>query len=926
MPTRDENREKALEKKKELLQRFLNKRPNAKVIESPVVPDKSAEVGDERKTDASVFSEAYGSAGVAAYRDGEAQSSAPSPALIKLVDLYLLAAREKTKSIVLMWPATPRSLAVVHILATLERWARGNKQGVRGLIFPVKTNAFHPLNHLHLDRASLIAHAQRLIESPGTKNPDVTKGCPAKDAFLFSMASLKPEEKEMFNPTMGELIPHFFGGASFTRWESCSGQLLTHIGAKLARRQHKKALAANREEIGAPSSAPDAFFALDGRMSQDEIRKALLDLKRVGAPEVILVNATKPVRQAARGWASRIAKFSALIEEVFSASVPGLLLVVDDPHAAFVLRKELKERSNHRNSGGESNKKQDYWIKPIVNGTREDGLLPPGVERFEVPVPREFDVELVDSQAAATINKLYRIATHVPGGRESAQPVLDAAAFLSRLAALPCGVSTLVDWLEGTGVSEQSRRTYSWSTYYAALAAFAYLADAGVERGSIEECLKLGTQLYENYERGTPFALRLAELVGRSSHQHSRRTVVVFTSAIYRRLAERFLSQYSDYPNGATFKEFALNVTLIPSAQFQENLETLDGSFLVIAGLDDEGLRLLMMDNRVPKHTVVLLTQRAGRYLKSVLSSLTESFDEFRQLKPRMESILRQLQSLSSDQVLLARGDFTLPIFQLENTASEASSNEDIDPEAWSVVLDNGHTMYRRPTHRVYVYDPSSVESTDRGFRRREVKWLEPGDKVFVMSPDLRELVEGVLKEAGVPIDHDKTFEGALREYHQSVIKRLNSRFQGGSLTEKVRQLRVDILAKNESMSDEFPAVQSVRHWIDLGASADTPFDQLKPQAPMRKAHFDAFGESLEFSKLELAFYWQRVIMPVRNARRLDGRHVSDVYTDMLLSPESAMVHSKISRQTIKLLFRLARESVSAVEKVSPPLLGAENG
>ena len=92
----------------------------------------------------------------------------------------------------------------------------------------------------------------------------------------------------------------------------------------------------------------------------------------------------------------------------------------------------------------------------------------------------------------------------------------------------------------------------------------------------------------------------------------------------------------------------------------------------------------------------------------------------------------------------------------------------------------------------------------------------------------------------------------------------------------------------------------------------------MKPQAPLKEANFNAFAGALGFSPLEAAYLWQRVILAIRNSRRIDGRHVSDIYAYMLLQPESAMVHSSISRQTLQQLFERARASVWTVEAVGP--------
>jgi hypothetical protein len=122
----------------------------------------------------------------------------------------------------------------------------------------------------------------------------------------------------------------------------------------------------------------------------------------------------------------------------------------------------------------------------------------------------------------------------------------------------------------------------------------------------------------------------------------------------------------------------------------------------------------------------------------------------------------------------------------------------------------------------------------------------------------------------------------------------------------------------NPKLDAELPGEQAMRHWVDLGESPNTPFDKLKPQAPLKEPNFKAFAEALGFSSLEAAYQWQRVILAVRNSRRLDGRHVSDIYAFMLLQPESAMVHSNIKRQTLQGLFDKARDSTVIVQTVGP--------
>ena len=847
----------------------------------------------------------------------------PAAALKKLVDLYLHAAAHRSRHIAMLWPASPRTLVLVHALATLERWAEGDKQGIRGLTFPVKTNVFFPLNHLHLERVAVLRHAISLEET--SKNEKVKRTYPAKDAYLTSLANNSIKTLNL-QPTVGEILPHFLAAPGFRMWESCEDQLLSHIGAKLSRRAHAKALRNNCAEIGNPATAPDALFALDGRVSDIERMRALELLKKNGAPEVVIVNATREIRLKTKGWKGLLAKFCVLLERIFGDQTPGVIVVTDEPHAAYRIKKELWDLNEKRPPSARWQPGTGYDIVGIPSSTRYDGLLPPGASEPALPVPRELDTQIVDAEAAKVINKLYRIAADAPGGREAAKPVVDAAVYLTQLASLPCGVDTLMEWLGAAETAERTRAAFSWSTQYAALAQFERSGGAGGNREALRECMRLGEKLYNNYSTSTPFALLLAKYVYAIAGHKKQRLLVVFTSALYRRLAQRFLEGFKDFEKGVTFDQFKERVRLVPSARLEDNLVDLEHTQVVFAGLDDEGLRVLMSDNRIPGHTALLMTQRGGQYLRAVLRPLVdERFPDFKAYKPRMESILRKLAHLPEDSGILTTSDLVLPTFRTELHSQVTDVEASDAPDAWTIRLDTGALLYRRPTHRVYVYDPSSAEASERGFRSCEVKSLQPGDQLFVMAAELREMVEAVLEDAGIPIEHDKTFESALRDYHKHVLAKLSETWPSGALSDKVRSLRAAILTAHPSWREDFPAEQAVRQWVNLGQSEGTSFDKLKPQAPMKEANFAAFAEALGLSKLEAAYYWQRVIMPIRNARRLDGRQVSDIYAHMLLQPESVMVHSGVKRQTMKMLFDKARENLAAVEEVVPTVGGQAN-
>lgn len=857
-------------------------------------------------------------AAISIYRSDEKTPSCPSSALLGLADIYLHAAQHRSRHIALVWPASLKTVTLVHALATLARWREGDKQGVRGAVFPVKSNVFYPLNHLHFDREEILSIASDLLELG--QNARVTRGLREKDAFLFSLSSrsLPVVEGESFNPSVGEVLPHFFAGPNFKTWSSCDDRLLALIRAKLVRRAHAKALQSNCSVIGAPATAPDALFALDGRMTEDDLRKACKALSKSAPPEVVLVVATRQVRMESPGWRGRIAKFCLMLEDVFGGSAPGVVVVTDEPHAAYRLKDELWGLNLKRAADLRWSSPHAYKIAGFPSVVDGEGLLPAGAVEAPHPAPRELDAYVVDADMAKVSARLARIAGLLPGGKEAARPLSEAASYLTRIAALPCGVKHMADYLAGGDVSDRTRTSFDWLTHRAAVQQFERQIGVAEHKATLLDCLAKADKFYANYNLSTPFAHKLAGLVAQAVTKKKRATVV-FTNALYRRLAERFLAEYDQYPEGFEFEASRDRVQLISARQLEEHLSKLGDSTLVFAGLNEDNLRLLLTDDRVPPHSVVLLTQRAGQFLRATLKPIAESFPEFKSYKPRIESLTRKLKDLPDDASVLSTGDYVLPAFRVELSGDSSSDDGHAHgPDSWLIRLEHGQPQFRRETSEVYVYDPASEDASDAGFKVRQVKSLQVGDKLFVMSAELREMVEQTLRDAGVPIQSDKTFEAALRSYHEQVKQRLAARFSEGTLTDMVRLLRQEMLVANPKLEPDLPKEQAIRHWIDLGNSPNTPFEKLRPQAPLKEATFKAFASVLGFSPLEAAYQWQRVIMAVRNSRRLDGRHVSDIYAYMLLQPESAMANSSISRRTLAGLFAKARESVVTVEQVGP--------
>jgi hypothetical protein len=76
---------------------------------------------------------------------------------------------------------------------------------------------------------------------------------------------------------------------------------------------------------------------------------------------------------------------------------------------------------------------------------------------------------------------------------------------------------------------------------------------------------------------------------------------------------------------------------------------------------------------------------------------------------------------------------------------------------------------------------------------------------------------------------------------------------------------------------------------------------------------------------METVYFWKAVIQPLRGTRRADGRRISDAYTDLLLEPESAVVHNRMKPEAVEYLFARAEENVYTIEAIKKPLTEDSN-
>jgi hypothetical protein len=260
----------------------------------------------------------YGRAKIRLFRANDGVCSVPDEALARLIDIYLQAATDRSAHVVLLWPTALRVLPLVHMFATAERWSDGDKQGVRGLLYPTKANAFFPLNHLFVGRTELLRFGRDLAEVTSRTNPLVTRSCRAKDPVLIKAGSI-----DELRPCINEVFPHFERLRPDRTWKNYADDLLENVLTKLRRRSEKGALRASLAVLGDPRTSPDALFALGYQLEKGPILESLESLKALGNLEVVILDATRSARLGLERWSAQIEEFFLAVRNAAHTARPA---------------------------------------------------------------------------------------------------------------------------------------------------------------------------------------------------------------------------------------------------------------------------------------------------------------------------------------------------------------------------------------------------------------------------------------------------------------------------------------------------------------------------------------------------------------------------------------------------------------------------
>lgn len=835
----------------------------------------------------------------------------PSDSLEALIELCRNASKYKSRHIAFCWPVSPIDSGVIHALATMQNQANGDKYGIRSIVYPCKSNIFHSLNHLTWDTHDLLKIIRRNAEAHSGENSWIINSHRDKDPFLFSVTELERIGEVNLRPTFTDLMPHFYSENSFRGWEDCSDQLLGNILARTRRRNTTRSFKKTAADVmGQPTSAPDAIFAIDGRLSNVEINQAISELYSYKVlPDLLLINWPLKARIDTPNWLALTKKLISNLYSVAGGNCPGIVCIADDPCVSLQLQHELNKLINEQHSN-------PFELHAIACSSGAQSLIEKNSPNAKLK-HINFTLQLIDSQSARLCQEIYRIEKINGLDTPDHRPLAKVIGLLSRISSLPCGLKDIEELFNEGEISERSAYFYRWldlkTTLQEQFKASPISVDASQLCLSFEKVSEVMGQSYE----ATKFALRLAKLVSVASA--SKPILLVFETEFRRKVAQKFLSRFTDFPHEIRYDDISSHIEFTMLHELENNLAARQNAHVIFVGLNTESTRIIMCSNRLPQQTTILCPVRSAMFLRNTLITIQNNFaGNFRPFRSRIKSLIDQIPEETGVTPFFTSFGYQMPDLRLDLSDSLVAGQDlTSHPEAWAIQVENNKTIRRLPEQRVFVYDPYCSDCNDNGFKEKEVRKLKVGERIFVLSAELKWELDELLCKYNINFNVDsELFEQHLRKYHTRIQELLNENYPKSKIAQQVSALRSRIIENYPQHSKHFPQEPAMKYWVNSSAHLELEFEESRPFAPAREDYFKAFAVTLGMSEIEAAVFWSTVIQPLRLARRLGGKKISDGYSTLFLEPEQLISLENITQREIELLVTHARDNTFAIEDI----------
>lgn len=818
-----------------------------------------------------------------------------------LINLMLNASVHPDIHICLVWPGRPLALPLFHVQATLARLAITDLKGIRTLMYPVKKTTYFAFHHFLLDRDLLVNSVQQIWGNVnGRTEMTALRNCEGKSELLMALVNIKTYKPDTPYPTVSEVIPTFHYNQESDSWGSYQDRYLARSITKLPLAHRKVVREKIKSSLALPEHAPDAIFGIPYNTKKTIWAKALnKKFFKSNKFDLLLLDASSDMQKTNYKSVQLIPEFITAYKENLG-SLPGALIVTDNPATAFQLRKRLAD---------------EFSLRPTVHfhatEKNETGFCISTQPDDFVPAQRSlrhYSVAIMDRDACSLALSLQKNSNEFGADIEMQQACLNVAHYLMQLCHLPGGYADLGDWLE-----EEDRSTYltaklTWPNRHVTLQRLLSAGRAGALSRSIEQALAKADMFIKNWTDSTPMALKLLKEVSNISSKSKHNLGLVFLQSSYIPIAEKFLIR--KLPElGKSYSELRSHLEYINFREFHKRPE----SFSIIerfifVGASDDLLRILLATDLVPAHSSLFLSYRQAYSYQQQLNIL-KSIEELKPYKGRIGELALEFdRRLSEVPNPIAVEKLKVPNFNFDFEAPPPSTGDEDDSHYWTLTLEGKDFLYS--TKRVYKYNPDE----DPPFKSVSVNLIEAGDSVFCMTEDLREEVEATLKTLGfTSFSRSSSFAAMLDIYHQHVRTQSATLYPAKNRREQARKILEKMVEINEDMKD--CTLSRVGYWLDLDG---TETDRA-PQAARDWKHFETFAKALAIPEVLYKNFWIYAINSTRREHQIAGRELTDFYTNILFAPESLQVYQKVPQKIIGYLMQRALDCVFTVINVDPP-------
>lgn len=818
-----------------------------------------------------------------------------------LVDLMLAASTDQNIHICLVWPGRPTPLALLHAQATLARLAIKDLKGLRTIMFPVKQTSFHSFHHYLLDRDLLVALVKQVWETiDGNTKLSVLRPCEGKSELLMALANIKNYKPDTPFPSVSEVVPTFHYNPEKDDWGSYQDRFLARSITKIPLGYRKTIRNVIKAQLCLPPSAPDAIFGIPYGQKKATWVKAISKKFFSSNPvELLLLDATSDMQRTHFKSIQQIPDFIESYRETLG-SLPGTVIVTDNPSTAFSLKKRLNEDFSLRsvlhvyatesNETGFSSSVQSNEFTPALRSLRH------------------YEVAIMDREACGLALTLQKNALKFPADPEMQEACMNVSQYLMQLCHLPGGYSDLVNWLEEDDRNSRLTAKLTWPNRHVVLQRLLIAGRAGAFSRTIEQALVKANGFITDWTEATPMALRISREVNGLSPRSKRNLGLVFLQSCYIPIAERFLTRKLAEV-GKSYQEIKSHLEFINFREFHKRPEAFTSiERFIFVGATDDLLRVLLATDLVPAHSSLFLSYRQAYSYQQQLNIL-RSLEELRPYKGRVGELAQEFeQRLSEVKNPIAVDKLRVPSFNFDFGVPPSANDQGQENHYWSLALEGGETLYT--TKRVFKYAPDE----DPAFSSINVENIYTGDSVFCMTEELKDEVEATLRSIGfTSFSRGSSFSAMLDIYHRQVRTQSSTLFPGKNKRDQARKILERMIEINQDMKD--CTLTRVCYWLDL----DSTDADRAPQAARDWKHFEIFAKALDIPELLYKDFWIYAINSTRLEHQVAGRELSDFYTNILFHPESLQVYKKVAQKTIAHLMQRAIDCVFKVVRIEPP-------